>query len=163
MQGTCLRRASLYGRTACNKHETRARRLLPVACLPPSRADPQDVSLVCGIQQAKFEPTPTPPALDFGSEEGSLHRPNLCNSFTVASHPFLLLLCLSTNGLCFDMLDEAIWPSPVPSTGIGSWSLSSHWNRGSNKPLSWCSHRDVIGLFCISQSSRPLATSRVRG
>lgn len=124
-----------------------------MACLLPSRADPRMSHSYAGNSR---KPTPTPSALDFGSEEASSHRPNLCNSFTVPSHPLLPLLNVSPPmTLRFDMLNEAIWPSPVTPTGIGSWGLSSDWNRGSNNPLSWWSQRDVIGLFCVGQSSRP--------
>lgn len=47
---------------------------------------------------------------------------NLCDNFT--SHPLLPFPeRQSTNGLCFDMLEGAIWPSPVPQNGVGP---SSH-------------------------------------
>lgn len=52
MQGICLRRRTYCtGEVQCNKCETQVRRFLPVSCVLSLRADLEDVSFVCGIQQ----------------------------------------------------------------------------------------------------------------
>lgn len=114
MQGTCWRRTLLYGRTACNKYETQVRRLLPVACLPPSRADPQDVSLVLRKTAGNIRTNTNSSSLRLWFRRSILASAQSMQQLHCAfsSIPAFTEL-LSTNGRCFDMLNEAIWLSPV--------------------------------------------------
>ena len=80
---------STEGRTSCNKYETKARRLLPVAGLSP-RADLEDVSLVYGRQQKTKRQFLRPWTLV--PKKASLHRPNLYSNLTLPSHPLPPLL-----------------------------------------------------------------------